>query len=205
MYGIIKVGAVECEDDEEVCEEFAVYTHPSIIVFQESYNDEGEKYEGKMEWKSIANFATSKMQSFVSIVTSETYPTFIQNQPSKYKVLLFTERKSTAPIFKALSKQFKDKLIFGEVRKSEADLISKFGVTQFPTILVITDPYDYKGDVFQKETKMDLITKFLQQYSYKAASYEKKVEIQHLTYNKYKKENVCAKKSSNVCIILFDD
>jgi hypothetical protein len=33
MYGIIKVGAVECEDDEEVCEEFAVYNHPTIMVF----------------------------------------------------------------------------------------------------------------------------------------------------------------------------
>lgn len=42
---------------------------------------------------------------------------------SKYKVLLFTERKTTAPIFKALSKQYKDKLLFGEVRKSENELL----------------------------------------------------------------------------------
>jgi len=44
-------------------------------------------------------------------------------------VLLFTERKTTAPIFKALSKQFKDKLLFGEVRKtSEQALVDKFKV-----------------------------------------------------------------------------
>jgi hypothetical protein len=134
-----------------------------------------------MEWKNIANFATSKMQNFVSIVTSETYDSFIKNQPNRYKVLLFTERKSTAPIFKALSKQFKEKLVFGEVRKSETDLIKKFKVTQFPTILVITDPYEHQGEVFQKEVKIDLITKFLQQYSYKTATYEKKVEILKLS------------------------
>lgn len=161
MYGIIKVGAVECEDDEELCEEFSVYSVPTIMIFQETYNDEGEKYEGKLEWKSIGSFATSKMQNFVSIVTSETYDQFIKNQPSKYKVLLFTERKSTAPIFKALSKQFKEKLVFGEVRKSETELIQKYKVTQFPTILVITDPYEHTGDVFQKDIKIDLITKFL--------------------------------------------
>lgn len=73
MYGIIKVGAIECEDEEELCEEFAVYSHPTILIFQESYSDDGEKYTGKMDWKSIANFATKKMQSFVSIVTNENY------------------------------------------------------------------------------------------------------------------------------------
>lgn len=26
MYGIIKVGAVDCQNDEELCEEFAVYS-----------------------------------------------------------------------------------------------------------------------------------------------------------------------------------
>jgi tRNA(Leu) C34 or U34 (ribose-2'-O)-methylase TrmL len=89
------------------------------------------------------------MQSFVSIVTSENYQQFIDRDPSKYKVLLFTERKTTAPIFKALSKQYKDKLLFGEVRKSsEAALVSKFQVTTFPTLLVVTDPAEYQGEAF---------------------------------------------------------
>jgi thioredoxin-like negative regulator of GroEL len=74
MYGVLKVGAVDCQEDEELCEEFAVYNHPTIMVFQESYSDDGERYTGKNEWKSIANFATQKMQSFVSIVTGENYP-----------------------------------------------------------------------------------------------------------------------------------
>ena len=71
MYGVLKVGAVDCQDDEELCEEFAVYSVPTIMVFQESYSDDGESYTGNVEWRSIANFATKKMQSFVSIVTGE--------------------------------------------------------------------------------------------------------------------------------------
>jgi hypothetical protein len=118
MYGVLKVGAVDCVEDEELCEEFAVYSVPNIMVFQESYGDDGERYTGKIEWKSIASFATKKMQSFVSVVSSETYQSFLDRDPTKYHVILFTERKTTAPIFKALSKQFKDKLLFGEVRKT---------------------------------------------------------------------------------------
>ena len=71
MYGVLKVGAVDCQDDEELCEEFAVYSVPTIMVFQESYSDDGERCTGNIEWRSIANFATKKMQSFVSIVTGE--------------------------------------------------------------------------------------------------------------------------------------
>lgn len=88
------------------------------------------------------------MQSFVSIVTDENFEQFIERDPLKFKVLLFTERKTTAPIFKALSKQYKDKLIFGEVRKSELKLIEKFSVTQFPTILVVTDPHEFSSESF---------------------------------------------------------
>jgi hypothetical protein len=88
------------------------------------------------------------MQSFVSVVNKENYQQFLDREPTKYKVLLFTERKTTAPIFKALSKQFKDKLVFGEVRKSEADLIARFGVTQFPTMLVIVDPFTNEGEKY---------------------------------------------------------
>ena len=67
---------------------------------------------------------------------------------NKFKVLIFTERKTTAPLFKAISKTYKDKLLFGEVRKSETELIEKFKVTQFPSLLVVTDPFEYESEIF---------------------------------------------------------
>ncbi len=42
MYGIIKIGAIDCREEEELCEEFSVYTHPTIKVFTEDYGDDGE-------------------------------------------------------------------------------------------------------------------------------------------------------------------
>ena len=182
MYGVLKVGAVDCQEDEELCEEFAVYSVPTIMIFQENYGDDGERYTGKTEWKFIANFATKKMQSFVSVVTSENYQSFIDRDPTKYHVLLFTERKTTAPIFKALSKQFKDKLLFGEVRKSsEQALVEKFKVTQFPTLLAITDPSGFEGEMYTGDLKIDRLTKFLNNYSYKTFTFDKKIDFLQLT------------------------
>jgi hypothetical protein len=62
----------------------------------------------------------------VSVVSAENYKSFIERDPTKYKILIFTERKTTAPLYKAISKQYKDKILFGEVRKSEEELIKKF-------------------------------------------------------------------------------
>jgi hypothetical protein len=42
MYGIVKVGAIDCAEDEELCEEFSVYQHPSLMVFTENISDDGE-------------------------------------------------------------------------------------------------------------------------------------------------------------------
>lgn len=61
MFGIIKVGAIDCHEDEELCEEFAAYDTPKIRIFTENANDDGYVYEGKKEWKAISASAAAKM------------------------------------------------------------------------------------------------------------------------------------------------
>ena len=167
MYGIIEVAAIDCHEDEELCEEFGVYSNPEIKIFTEKANDDGEIFRGKKEWKSIMSAANRKMQNFVSIVTSDNYESFIERDQSKNKVILFTERKSTAPLFKSLSKTYKDKLLFGECKKSEVELYKKFGITETPKLLVLTDPYNYQGEVYDSnEMKIDQLKKFLSNFAY---------------------------------------
>jgi len=38
MYGIIKVGAIDCTKEEELCEEFSVFDVPQLMIFTESYS-----------------------------------------------------------------------------------------------------------------------------------------------------------------------
>ena len=48
-------------------------------------------------------------------------------------------------------------------------------------MLVITDPHSHEGEKYEGELKIDRLTKFLNQYSYKQATYEKKLEFSQLT------------------------
>ena len=75
------------------------------------------------------------MQSFVRTVTAENYESFVEENPDKNKILLFTDRKTTAPLFKSLSKTYKDKLVFGEVKKSETSIYENYGITETPALL----------------------------------------------------------------------
>jgi len=52
----------------------------------------------------------------VNIVSNENFESFQNRNPTLYHVILFTDKKSTPAIFKALSKKFLEKLVFGEVR-----------------------------------------------------------------------------------------
>jgi len=54
------------------------------------------------------------MEDFVIILSGFNFQEFIEKQKSK--VILFTNKKSTPPLLKALSKEFKGKLEFGMSR-----------------------------------------------------------------------------------------
>lgn len=113
-----------------------------------------------MVWKDIAQSAAIKMQSFVRVVNSENYDSFINDDPQKNKIILFTDKKRTSPLFKSLSKAFKDRLSFGEVRKVEESgskgLFEKFGVNQTPTLMALSNPESFKGEIYDtNEMKID--------------------------------------------------
>jgi hypothetical protein len=68
------------------------------------------------------------------------------------------------------------------VRKSsEQALVEKFKVTQFPTLLAITDPSGFEGEMYTGDLKIDRLTKFLNNYSYKTFTFDKKIDFLQLT------------------------
>merc|ERR1711957_184614 len=100
-------------------------------------------------------------QAFVRVVNSNNYGDFINENADRHKVVLFTQRKTTPPLFKALSKHFKGKIDFGEIRQSEKELGQRFEVAAYPTILVISDGENYKGVKYDGALNRDLLDKFL--------------------------------------------
>ena len=138
LYGIITVAGVNCVDNDVLCDEFEAYGCPAIFVAPANIESDYIKYQGQDKLGRIASFAVKHMENFAQIVNEFNYERFIGEQLNKMKVLLFTNKNKTAPLLKALSKEYRKTLVFGEVRKNEKTIIGKYNVTKLPTIMVLT-------------------------------------------------------------------
>jgi len=143
------------------------------------------------------------MQSFVSIVSNSNYESFVdRDRLTKHKVMLFNDKKITPSVYKAHSKKFLGKLDFAETRHDETELITKFGIDTFPTLLVLTDPESFEGKKFEGELKPDQVEKFLSNYAYTKPKKIVKLEFLHLDQRKYNSGTLCGKKSSDLCVLI---
>ena len=203
-YGIFNFGAVNCRDDEEICEEYSVYSTPKIVYFPESANEVEEEYKGNIDFQSIFKYGAKLMQNFVRVINKDNYNDFITSYPERYHVLLFTSKKSTPPLFKSLSKDYLNHLSFGEVRQTETELIKTFNVDKFPTLMVLTNYETNEVDVFKEDMKYDTIKKFLNKYGYKKMPENKEIKVRELNKNTYEKLGMCSSNDNkNICLIFF--
>ena len=203
-YGIFNFGAVNCKDDEEICEEYSVYSTPKLLYFPESANESEEEYKGSIDFQSIFKYGAKLMQNFVRIINKDNYNDFMTSYPERYHVLLFTSKKVTPPLFKSLSKDYLNHLNFGEIRQSESDLIKNFNVDKFPTLMVVTNQENYEADVFKDEMKYDTMKKFLNKYAYKKVPENKDFKVRELNINTYERLGMCSNNDNkNICLIFF--
>ncbi|CAK0892416.1 unnamed protein product [Prorocentrum cordatum] len=86
------------------------------------------KYEGKMEMKSLSAKVAKFMPDHTIKLTKENVDTFLTTDPSKPKVVLFSNKKSVPLIWKALSSEtvFKRTVKFGFATEADTDIVSKF-------------------------------------------------------------------------------
>jgi protein disulfide-isomerase A6 len=100
MNGIIKVAAVNCDEEREIAGEFGIKGKqlseisqliisegfPTIKIFADPtkssdskklFNKKVEDYQGQRTASSIANFAVTKLPSFVSQLKASTFEKFM--------------------------------------------------------------------------------------------------------------------------------
>ena len=205
MSQIFEIAAINCDDEaeEDLCkEEFKVSKYPSIRLYSENSREDPIKIKlhKNLKWNDMSKEASSRMQDFVDIVNEENFDQFILRSESKIKVLLFTQKKTTPAIMKALSSHFKTYLAFGLVRESDTQLVSRFKIKKFPTLIVLNSVDIY--DVYDGEIEKNSIMNFLRKYTQKKFEEEKK--LKKLT-GSYFRMGKCSRPDSNTCVLYFTE
>eukprot|EP00762_Andalucia_godoyi_P005740 ANDGO_06464.mRNA.1 Putative protein disulfide-isomerase DDB_G0275025 len=162
LKGLVKVVAVDADAERAIGGQYGVQGFPTIKVFPGGKKNKKTPvdYSGPRTAKDMADFALSKMVSFVEPVASVADAT-----SGKYDVLVFLSKKQTPPMLKALSIDFKDKLKIGEVHEKSKDVVSEFGVSAFPSVVFIAA--DGSRSVFDGELKQKELSKAFKELSSK--------------------------------------
>ncbi|KAI9323354.1 thioredoxin-like protein [Dichotomocladium elegans] len=189
LEGLVKLGAVDCDNDANrpLCAQYEIKGFPTIKVFRPTMvtdkhtgrlTKKAQDYPGGRDARSIVDYMlawqpsevrfvksdASKAKSQKSVSVDEFYATQNETLP---KALLFTDKSSTSALYKALSVDFKDRMLVGEVKKAEKALIKEYNVKSYPT-LFITSPE--AGHVsYEGKMKREALFEFFEKYALPAS------------------------------------
>ncbi|KAG9299478.1 hypothetical protein G9A89_009431 [Geosiphon pyriformis] len=180
LKGLAKVVAIDCDDDSNgaLCAAYNVKGYPTIKLFPSqsvpdkknpgAYTKKPKDYQGPRTAKAIVDFVLPEIPSFVQPITNKnptkksmTIDEFLEkDNETLSKVILFTNKQRTTTLYKALSVDFHDRLLFGEVRHTDSLVLKRFGVDSFPKLIVIPKG---KSDVitFDGKLKHETLFEFL--------------------------------------------
>jgi hypothetical protein len=203
FYGIFTVSAVNCDQDEKICDQYRASNTPEIHGFPSDFSHDGVRYTGDKVTPKVAGFAVGLMQNFVSVVTAETLPKFLEDD-SKIKMLLFTDKKETPPLIKSLSKEFRSSVDIGQVKDSTNSIQKTYGVTKNPQILILkkNEQSDWTPIRYEGSLSMAPLSDFIREHrevsrkSPRKRLYEVQVSNDVENYG-------CGHDSKQVCAFLF--
>jgi hypothetical protein len=153
MKGMMKITALNCAEFRPYCTKQGVKETPHVQIYPLNPMPTF-KYEGKLEAKALSGKMSKFLLDQSVKITKENVDAFATGDATKPKVFLFSNKKAPPSIWKALSSEtvFRRSVKFGFVHEDEKDVVAKYKVTKFPTVIMqrgskaeIKEPY--KGDM----------------------------------------------------------
>jgi len=137
LKGMAKVCAISCTDWPIFCEKQGIKETPAVMIYPTNPMP-AFKYEGKMDAKALAGKVSRFMPDMSIRLTMENVDAFMTTEPSKPKVMLFSNKPKVPLIWKALSSEtvFKRTVKFGFITESDTELCAKFKVKKFPMVMM---------------------------------------------------------------------
>jgi hypothetical protein len=166
LKGMAKVCAVSCSDFPVFCKKNDVKETPTVMIYPLNPMP-AFKFEGKMETKALAGRLAKMMPDSSIKITKENVDSFLTTDPVKPKVVLFSNKKTAPTIWKALSSEtvFKRTVKFGFATEEDADIVSRFKVKKFPTVLMQRGSKAEIKETYSGEMKFTALKDWVNRFS----------------------------------------
>ncbi|KAK4647877.1 uncharacterized protein QC761_105290 [Podospora bellae-mahoneyi] len=190
LAGIAKVAAVDCDDDanKQFCGQMGVQGFPTLKIVRPKKGGGKpmvQDYNGQRTASGIVEAVVQAMNNHVVKVEDKTLDKFLDDEKDAPKALLFTDKGTTSSLLKSIAIDFLDVITVGQVRNTQAKAVEKFGITKYPTLILLPGG-DAPAVTYDGELKKEALVTFLSQAGApnpdpapakpKAAKKEKKAE-----------------------------
>uniref|UniRef100_A0A1Y1K330 protein disulfide-isomerase n=1 Tax=Photinus pyralis TaxID=7054 RepID=A0A1Y1K330_PHOPY len=157
--GLAKVAAIDCDNEinKKFCSGMDVQGFPTLRIVRPGKKPGSrpivENYQGARTATAIVEAVVSKINNHVTKVTDKDLDAFLK--PQGPKAILFTEKGTTSALLRSLAIDFLDVISVSQVRDKEGKTVEKFGITKFPTFVLVPggdkEPIIYDGDLNKKD------------------------------------------------------
>eukprot|EP01132_Coremiostelium_polycephalum_P010054 gene10054-12323_t len=203
LKGLVKIGAINCDDEKELCGHYEIQGFPTIKFFgsdvvpnpkqKNSFHKVPENYNGGRTASDIAKFAVGKLPSYVTKLSDEASIEKFVTGKEGAKAILFTDKAKTSNLYKGLSVDFRRSLPLGEVlnaKNVKAELLEQFQVTSYPTLLVFKGQDSKQFEKYSGKIDHPNLFKFLSTHQNQGAAGNKHQQQQQQQQQKPKVEEV---------------
>lgn len=132
----LTLAQVDCKESKDICQEQGVTAENQPIV-RLFVNKKVFTYKGELKTSEMNEWVWKAFPNHVQQMTVKGEKKNPRDT-SKARVILFTDKRTTGPLYKSLALTMKSNdLIFAEVRKSEKKLLDHYGIGKtFPVIMI---------------------------------------------------------------------
>ena len=117
-----------------------------------------EDYQGPRTAKDIVQAVVDKIPNHVERIGDKDIETWMKESNETAKAILFSNKGSTSPTYKALAIDFLGGIKFAQIRDKEMETVKAFGVKSFPTLILLPggskDAMVYEGEL-KKEPMLE--------------------------------------------------
>ncbi|KAI9720034.1 MAG: hypothetical protein M1812_003161 [Candelaria pacifica] len=156
LAGLAKVAAMDCDDEanKAFCGNLGVKGFPTIMTVTPSKKPGRpviEDYQGPRTAKAIVDAVVDKIPNHVKRVGDKGLESWLAENNDTAKAVLFSEKGTTSALLKALSVDFRGVISFAQIRDKEKASIELFGITTYPTLILLpggtTEALVYDGEM----------------------------------------------------------
>lgn len=156
LSGLAKVAAINCDEESNkpFCGSMGVQSFPTLKIVRpgkKAGRPNVEDYNGERSAKAIVSTIKDKISNHVKRVADKDLDEWLTKDNATAKAILFSDKGTTSPLLKALAIDFLGSVSLAQIRNKEATAVQTFGVSSYPTFLLLpggtADAIVYSGEM----------------------------------------------------------